>query len=142
MRISDWSSDVCSSDLLPNYHGWYVAIWAAGPALLLLAAWSFVQPSLVTADILSSYSAAERPQTDIERQALLAEINGLVSGSIEAAFDPRADTGVEVYEASSARRGWMAFVDWTSDVMGKSVSGGEELAGARHTYKKTSRKLK
>src|SRR3546814_5915742 len=30
---------------LPNYHGWYVAIWAAGPALLLLAAWSFVQPS-------------------------------------------------------------------------------------------------
>src|SRR3546814_4746689 len=103
MRISDWSSDVCSSDLLPNYHGWYVAIWAAGPALLLLAAWSFVQPSLVTADILSSYSAAERPQTDIERQALLAEINGLVSGSIEAAFDPRADQGVEVYEASSAR---------------------------------------
>src|SRR3546814_15121597 len=81
MRISDWSSDVCSSDL-----------------------------SLVTADILSSYSAAERPQTDIERQALLAEINGLVSGSIEAAFDPRADQGVEVYEASSARWGWMAFV--------------------------------
>src|SRR3546814_8627380 len=65
MRISDWSSDVCSSDL---------------------------------------------PQTDIERQALLAEINGLVSGSIEAAFDPRADQGVEVYEASSARWGWMAFV--------------------------------
>src|SRR3546814_16400982 len=65
MRISDWSSDVCSSDL---------------------------------------------PQTDIERQALLAEINGLVSGSIEAAFDPRADQGVEVYEAASARWGWMAFV--------------------------------
>ena len=95
---------------LPNYHGWYVAIWAAGPALLLLAVWSFVQPSLVTADILSSYSAAERPQTDIERQALLAEINGLVSGSMEAAFDPRAEQGVEVYEASSARWGWIAFV--------------------------------
>src|SRR3546814_11682099 len=87
---------------LPNYHGWYVAIWAAGPALLLLAAWSFVQPSLVTADILSSYSAAERPQTDIERQALLAELNGLVSGSIERSEERRV--GKEW--VSTCRTGW------------------------------------
>src|SRR3546814_9497306 len=116
------------TDTLFPYSTHFRSIWAAGPALLLLAAWSFVQPSLVTADILSSYSAAERPQTDIERQALLAEINGLVSGSIEAAFDPRADQGVEVYEASSARWGWMAFV----------VAALVGLAGAARSEEHTS----
>src|SRR3546814_8161059 len=74
---------------LPNYHGWYVAVWAAGPALLLLAVWSFVQPSLIYGDVIASIPAAERPQTDFETQSLLSEINGLVSGDIEAAFDPR-----------------------------------------------------
>ena len=34
---------------LPNYHGWYVALWAAVPALLFAAIWSAVSPRLVLA---------------------------------------------------------------------------------------------
>ena len=32
---------------LPNYHGFYVALWSVLPALLLLAIWNPVQTGLV-----------------------------------------------------------------------------------------------
>lgn len=88
---------------LPNYHAWHVALWAAGPALLLLAVWSFVQPSLVYTDVLQSIPAAERPASDLEMQALYSEVEGLASGEIDAAFDPRAEKAAEVFAASQSR---------------------------------------
>src|SRR3546814_9108685 len=99
MRISDWSSDVCSSDL---------------------AVWSFVQPSLIYGDVIASIPAAERPQTDFETQSLLSEINGLVSGDIEAAFDPRAEQGAEVYRASQSRWSLVALGDRKSTRLNSS----------------------
>ncbi len=88
---------------LPGYHAWHVALWAAGPALLLLAVWSFVQPSLVYSDVIASIPAAERPVSELESQALYSEVSGLASGEIDAAFDPRAEQGAEVFKASSTR---------------------------------------
>ena len=34
---------------LPGYYGYYVAIWCAIPALLLMLAWVFVEPRLIVA---------------------------------------------------------------------------------------------
>ena len=34
---------------LPGYYGYYVAIWCALPALLLLSVWLFIEPKLVVA---------------------------------------------------------------------------------------------
>src|SRR3546814_2668385 len=48
MRISDWSSDVCSSDLLPDrFTQWSSAVLATGSSL-----WIFMIMGLVCADIL------------------------------------------------------------------------------------------
>lgn len=94
---------------LPGYHAWHVAIWAAGPALLLLAVWSFVQPGLVNEDVLASLPAAERPADDLETQMLLSEVSGLATGQTEAAFDPRAEAAVTVYKASQAQWSMIAF---------------------------------
>lgn len=97
------------SHSLPGYHAWHVAIWAAGPALLLLAVWSFVQPGLVNEDVLASLPAAERPADDLETQMLLSEVSGLATGQTEAAFDPRAEAAVTVYKASQAQWSMIAF---------------------------------
>ena len=105
---------------LPGYHAWHVAIWAAGPALLLLAVWSFVQPGLVNEDVLASLPAAERPAEGLETQMLLTEVSSLASGQTEAAFDPRAEPAVAVYKASQAQWSMIAFVV----VMLVAVAGG------------------
>ena len=39
---------------LPGYYGYYVAIWCALPALLLLTAWLFIEPRLVVALVVKS----------------------------------------------------------------------------------------
>src|SRR3546814_11930501 len=43
MRISDWSSDVCSSDLLPS-EGWRIMFVIPGASCLLLLMMSRVMP--------------------------------------------------------------------------------------------------
>ena len=50
-RARAWSFRASRSTALaslPNYHGWYVALWALIPALLFLAVWSAVSGGLVT----------------------------------------------------------------------------------------------
>jgi len=87
----------------PAQHAWYVALWTAGPALAMLALWSCVQPTLVNADAIASLPAIERPASDVERQSLLAEVHALASGSIHAAFDPRADEALTGWRQAQTR---------------------------------------
>lgn len=87
----------------PNYHGWHVAIWAAGPALLLLAIWSFVQPSLVQNEVLAAIPVSERPASDLETQMLWSEIKSLATGETTTAFDHRAEQSAELYKTLNAR---------------------------------------
>lgn len=44
---------------LPNYYGWSVALFAAVPALLLMAAWLFVQPTLIETRVAALLPEAE-----------------------------------------------------------------------------------
>ena len=54
---------------LPNYHGWYVALWAVLPALLFLAVWGSVSGGLVTAAVLDTPAAASLPREPIDRKS-------------------------------------------------------------------------
>jgi len=58
---------------LPVYHGAYAGLWAAIPALLLLAAWAPIQSRLVEQSVLSSPEGRALPGFDMQRQAILAE---------------------------------------------------------------------
>src|SRR3546814_6193625 len=63
MRISDWSSDVCSSDL-PR---WYCQQIAPGN---LLAAWEIYQPFPSDQAVTSGYSAEDGNKGESEQQAM------------------------------------------------------------------------
>jgi phosphate transport system permease protein len=82
---------------LPNYHGWYVALWAVVPALLFLALWGNVSGGLVQQSVLASPEAAALPQMDMQRAAILSEARGLATGRIQAAFNPQANELAPVY---------------------------------------------
>ncbi len=85
---------------LPSYHGWYVALWAAVPALLFLAVWSGIAPGLVVEQTVASIAPADLPATPMERSAMLGEIRGLAEGRIAGAFNPNADKYVDAYRAA------------------------------------------
>ncbi|HVF37414.1 MAG TPA: phosphate ABC transporter permease family protein, partial [Sphingomicrobium sp.] len=76
---------------LPNYHAFYVALWAAVPALLLLAIWAPVQSGLVDQAVLASPAGQQLPDFDLARDTILTEARQIASGEIEAGFNPESN---------------------------------------------------
>ena len=87
----------------PNYHGWHTFLWALIPPLALLAAWGLVSDNMIANQAIASVPAAERPTSQLERDAFINEVRGLISGDLEAAFDPNAEKAAEVYKATRTR---------------------------------------
>jgi len=75
---------------LPNYHGFHVAIWAAIPALLFLAAWMPFQGEMVYRDVLASPEAQSLPDFAMQRDSILAEAREIASGLRDAGFNPES----------------------------------------------------
>ncbi len=88
---------------LPNHHGWYVALWAAVPALLFLALWAPVSDRLVMQAVMESPSAASLPPFEMQRDAILTEARELAEGSRQAAFNPQANALAPVYGVAATR---------------------------------------
>ncbi|MFN3944505.1 MAG: phosphate ABC transporter permease subunit PstC [Allosphingosinicella sp.] len=82
---------------LPNYHGWYVALWAAVPALIFVAIWGNVSNTLIWQTVLDSPQAADLPAMDMQRAAILSEAQGLATGRLQTAFQPQAQQIAPVY---------------------------------------------
>ena len=85
---------------LPNYHGWYVALWAAVPAVLFAVVWAAISPGLVLSQVLTDPAAAQLPAFGIERDAILSEAQALASGQSGAVFNPQSRSLVEPFRAA------------------------------------------
>jgi len=94
------SRDIAQVHSRPNQHGWYVALWGLVPALLLVAAWSTFDRSVIEARVIESVPADQRPATPLDREAFLAEVRGLATGELQAAFDPNAERAAGVWRSA------------------------------------------
>ena len=88
---------------LPNYHAFFVGIWAAVPALLFLGLWSVVQPGLVEQAVLASPAGQQLPEFDLTRNAILNEARDIAFGRREAGFNPQSSELVPFFAAARAR---------------------------------------
>ncbi|HKC03994.1 MAG TPA: phosphate ABC transporter permease subunit PstC [Sphingomicrobium sp.] len=77
---------------LPSYHGAYVALWAAIPALLLLAAWAPMQSRLVDQAVLASPEGRALPTVEMQRDSILSEAREIASGERAQGFNPESST--------------------------------------------------
>lgn len=77
---------------LPVYHGAYALLWAAIPALLLVAAWAPMQSRLVNDAVLSSPEGRALPSFDMQRESILAEAHAIADGQRAQGFNPEAAT--------------------------------------------------
>src|SRR3990170_4842410 len=87
---------------LPVYHGAYAALWAALPALLLLAVWTPVQSSLVEQAVLASAEGRALPAFDMLRETIVSEAREIAHGDREAGFNAEsASLAPRIIEAES-----------------------------------------
>jgi hypothetical protein len=86
---------------LPGYHGWYVALWAAVPAVLFALTWSSLSPGLVLAQVIADPAAASLPAFGIQRDSVLAEAQAVASGAAISTFQPQANALVEPFRAGN-----------------------------------------
>jgi phosphate transport system permease protein len=75
---------------LPFYHAAYAFLWAALPALLLLAAWAPIQTQFVNQAVLATAEGQALPDFAMQRDAILSEARQIASGDLESAFNPEA----------------------------------------------------
>ena len=88
---------------LPNYHGFYVALWTILPALLLLAIWNPVQTGLVEQAVLSSPAGKNLPDFDMARETILTEAREIAAGEREAGFNPESAELAPIYAEVTGR---------------------------------------
>lgn len=77
---------------LPVYHGAYAALWAAIPALLLLAVWMPVQSRMVDQEVMASPEGRALPAFEMQRESILSEAREIASGEREQGFNPQSST--------------------------------------------------
>jgi phosphate transport system permease protein len=77
---------------LPVYHGAYAALWAAIPALLLIAAWAPMQSRMVDQTVLASPEGRALPAFEMQREAILGEAREIAHGDREQGFNPESTT--------------------------------------------------
>jgi phosphate transport system permease protein len=87
----------------PSQHGWYVALWTALPALIFLAIWANVMPSLVTSAVLGTPAAQSLPSDPFARSSILGEAQTIATGNAQTAFNPASQALIEPYRVATAR---------------------------------------
>lgn len=88
---------------LPTYHGWYLALWVALPALVFVLIWLGIVDGLVLQHVLASPAAANLPELDFQRAAILNEARNVASGLSPQALNPIAKELVEPFREGILR---------------------------------------
>ncbi|MFL6850178.1 MAG: phosphate ABC transporter permease subunit PstC [Sphingomicrobium sp.] len=77
---------------LPVYHGSYALLWAAIPALLILAAWAPIQSRLVNQAVMTSPEGRALPAFEMQREVIFSEARQIAHGEREQGFNPQSST--------------------------------------------------
>jgi phosphate transport system permease protein len=83
---------------LPGYHGGYVALWCALPALTLLVLWQVLEPVWLRIQVVDSLPAAIRTLPEAELGLVYNDIRNLVEGNIvSGATSPEVAAAAQRY---------------------------------------------
>ncbi len=82
LAVATGRQKLLSLHSLPGYHGYYVAIWALLPALLLLVLWLSLEPKVIVALIIDGLSSAERSMSAGEIDLLVNNIRNFALGDV------------------------------------------------------------
>ena len=86
---------------LPNYHGFYVALWCGLPALLISMAWLAAQPAVITQATIAAMPVERvAPLDENQLSLLLSEVRQAASyADLSQVADAAVRAGAETYRA-------------------------------------------
>ena len=87
---------------LPGYHGGYVALWCALPALALLVLWQVAEPAWLRSEVLASLPAAMRDLPADQLGLVYNDIRNLVEGNV-LSTEPSPEIAAAAERYSEAR---------------------------------------
>lgn len=82
LSLAGGPGNVSALHSLPGYYGYYVAIWAALPALALLLLWVIIEPRLIIALVISGLPDAYSELSPGELNLLVNNIQNLAAGDV------------------------------------------------------------
>ncbi|MFZ1413786.1 MAG: phosphate ABC transporter permease subunit PstC [Defluviicoccus sp.] len=90
---------------LPNYYGYYVALWAGIPALAIFTLWLVLEPQIVQSLLISSLANTQQDLAPERLGLLVNDIRNLAAGNIvsrdvEPALQEAADRYVQLRDTS------------------------------------------
>ncbi|GAA0278091.1 phosphate ABC transporter permease subunit PstC [Alteraurantiacibacter aestuarii] len=88
---------------LPNYHGWYAALWISVPMLIFLAVWDSISANLVIQHVMASPAADQLPAFGMQRDTILGEAHAFATGQTDRVFTDEARALVEPFKEGIAR---------------------------------------
>lgn len=108
--IASVNGNVARLHSLPGQHGMFLALFAAGPALLAIVLWSLVTPgiesSIVTDRFSSELSGMGVPQVE----AFIRDARAMAFGGLVGFADPTKEAAAALYKSVHATSTWII---WT-----------------------------
>ncbi|MCB0344758.1 MAG: phosphate ABC transporter permease subunit PstC [Bdellovibrionales bacterium] len=85
---------------LPNYHGCYVALWAGVPALLILLAWTALEPLMLRTIVLDAIPERTASMSQQELSVLFSQIQNRAEGAFGVTdADETLGRAIETYQS-------------------------------------------
>jgi phosphate transport system permease protein len=98
LAVVGGSQNIKNLHSLPSYYGFYAAIWAGAPALVLFAVWVLFQSSIVTSIVLSELPPTAQPLSEQALNLMVNDIRNLAEGNIVSrSVDPQLQAAADRY---------------------------------------------
>ncbi|RUV59933.1 MULTISPECIES: phosphate ABC transporter permease subunit PstC [unclassified Mesorhizobium] len=108
--IASVNGDVARLHSLPGQHGMFLALFAAGPALLAIVLWSLVTPGIESSIIADRFSTELSGMGVPQVEAFIRDARAMAFGGLVGFADPTKEAAAAAYKSVHATSTWII---WT-----------------------------
>ena len=102
---------------VPGYYGFYTAIWAGVPGVLLILVWLAISPTVIDTLVLDALPEAVLGESETERRLLLVDIRNQATGNIVSREADQA-----LLDAAAHYNQLHSLSDWTLFAIGAAIA--------------------
>ncbi|AZN96589.1 phosphate ABC transporter permease subunit PstC [Mesorhizobium sp. M9A.F.Ca.ET.002.03.1.2] len=105
--VASVNGDVARLHSLPGQHGMFLALFAAGPALLAIVVWSMVTPGIESSIVADRFSAELSGMGIPQVEAFIRDARAMAFGGLVGFADPTKEAAAAVYKSIHATSSWI-----------------------------------